>query len=150
MNLQFSTTVSAPFETVTKNFDIELLTFLSPYFPIVKINRYDGNKVSDIIEIHLGFVLFNWEWISQISEFKADSRQWYFIDKGIQLPPFLKSWEHKHEVLNTGDQSVIIDDIQFEPARFWPGLIVKFILWIQFSQRGPLYKKYFGRKIDQK
>jgi ligand-binding SRPBCC domain-containing protein len=42
----------------------------------------------------------------------------YFVDEGIQLPFFLKSWLHLHRIVNRNEHAVIIDDIRFRsPSR---------------------------------
>jgi ligand-binding SRPBCC domain-containing protein len=133
----------AKFETVKSKFNIQLLEYLSPIFPIVKIKRYDGNLVNDQIHIQLGFILFSWNWISNISVFESNLNNWYFVDEGLQLPPFLKKWAHKHEIQNRENGAIIVDEIEFEAGRFWPEIFVKFMLWMQFSQRPAMYKKYF-------
>jgi ligand-binding SRPBCC domain-containing protein len=143
MKLRFETLVPETFDTVKSKFNIQLLEYLSPIFPIVKIKRYDGNQVNDQIHIQLGFLLFTWTWVSKISEFESNLSLWFFVDEGIELPPFLKRWSHKHEIQKSGNEAIIIDEIDFESSRFWPGMLVKLMLWMQFSQRPALYKKYF-------
>ena len=143
MKLRFETYVDASFETVKSRFNLQLLEYLSPSFPRINIKRYDGNEVGNQIHIHLGFILFTWKWVSKISSFVSTTTNWYFIDEGIQLPPFLKQWSHKHEIQKSENKSIIVDEIHFEASKFWPGFLVKFMLWMQFSQRPALYKKYF-------
>ena len=143
MELRFETQVAESFETVKSKFNLQLLEYLSPAFPIVKIERYDGNQVGDQIDIRLGFILFTWKWLSQITAFESTKSNWYFIDEGIILPPFLKKWSHKHEIQQFRYKAIIIDEIYFESSKFWPGFLVKFMLWLQFTQRPALYKQYF-------
>jgi len=146
MRLRFETEVGSTFELTCERFDHNLFKFLSPPFPRVIIKRYDGNSIGDLIEIHLWFFLFTWEWVSVITENESTSSNWFFVDVGKKLPPFLKNWSHRHEIMKTKNQSVIIDDITFEAARFWPDFLVKFLLTAQFSKRPELYKKYFSMK----
>jgi len=145
MNLRFETLVDSSFTTVIQKFNQPLLEYLCPAFPIVRIKRYDGNEVGDHIEIHLGFLLFTWKWICKINAFETTERNWYFIDEGIELPPFLKKWTHKHEIQKAEGNSIIVDEIYFEASRYWPDSLVKLLLWLQFSQRPALYKRYFRR-----
>jgi ligand-binding SRPBCC domain-containing protein len=145
MKLVFKTTVASPFEKVVRNFDVQLLQFLSPTFPIVKIEQYGGNQINDEIDIKLNFILFSWTWVSRITEFFEDEKKWFFVDEGIVLPPFLNFWRHKHEIETIDNQSCIIDSIEFEAAKNWPDWLVKFLVWFQFSQRSDLYIKYFEK-----
>lgn len=144
MKLRFETQIPLPLGNVQSRFNQTLLDYLKPPFPLVKILKYEGNHAGAIVDIELNFVLFKFRWISLIAEEFCDNRHYYFIDEGLVLPPFLKAWKHRHEIQQTGENScIIIDDIEFESATWWPGFFVKFMLWIQFSQRPGLYKKFF-------
>ncbi len=67
----------------------------------------------------------------------------YFIDHGRELPFFLKSWYHKHNInFLDGNTTEIHDEVQLEMGPlsvllFFPGVI------LQFLYRKPLYKSYF-------
>lgn len=146
MKIHFETHIPLSWKEVQGRFNRSLLDYLRPPFPLVEIEQYDGNHPGARVSLRLNFILFKISWVSLITEEFQDSERYFFIDEGIRLPPFLKSWKHRHQIEQTGPQSCkITDDISFEPGPFWPGFLVKFMLWAQFSQRPRLYKKFFRK-----
>ncbi len=143
-SLHFETEVPAGFEKVKAGFNLQLLKALSPAFPKVNIGKYEGEKPGDEIHIRLDFLLFSWNWHCYIVQNSDEPGHYFFVDEGRQLPPFLSGWRHLHELTEKGNHTLITDHISFSPGSHWPGFLVKFLLWMQFSQRKKTYIQYFS------
>ena len=94
MKIKIRTIVKANFNTVISNFNEQLFVKLSPPFPKVKLNRFDGSKTGDIVELELNFILFKQKWRSRIIESTEEDLKFQFVDVGEQLPFFFKYWKH--------------------------------------------------------
>jgi ligand-binding SRPBCC domain-containing protein len=145
--LQFQTTVSLPIDQVKKRFNEDLFRFLAPWFPKVTIQQYDGQEPGNLVWVRLNFLLFEWSWKSLIREKKETSSMLEFIDVGLEIPPFLSEWTHTHRLESNGNQTIITDHIQWKPGRFWPEILVHFLLWGQFRSRPALYRSWFHRPV---
>ena len=72
--------------------------------------------------------------------------KYVFVDTGEKLPFGLKQWEHIHTIKKTGDNStVIIDDMSYSSGIRLFDLFIYPVLFLSFSPRKTLYKKYFER-----
>jgi len=113
-------------------------------FPPVKLLRFDGSTRGDLVTLELNFVFFKQKWTSEIMENQTSDKEFYFIDKGIELPFFLKKWTHKHRIVKDGENSIIRDEIDYQ-APFW---ILTLLLYpamlLQFAYRKPIYRKIFS------
>jgi ligand-binding SRPBCC domain-containing protein len=144
MKLIIITTVNQSYLQVKAGFNETLFKELSPPFPPVKLLRFDGSTKGDLVTLELNFIFFKQKWTSEIVADLTDENEFYFIDKGIQLPFFLKKWTHKHRILKDGERSIIRDEIDYE-APF--GLLTWLLypaLFLQFTYRKPIYKKIFS------
>ncbi len=143
MKVTISTNVKGFYDKVYRAFDLKLFEFLKPKGARMEIVEFTGSQKGD--KVHIRFTSpIKADWISEIIEDHKDEQTAFFVDKGTVLPWPLKEWRHKHEILNTSDESsTIIDHIQYKTSNvifdllFWP------VMYIAFSQRKPLYRKYF-------
>jgi ligand-binding SRPBCC domain-containing protein len=144
MKLTIETQVQQAYLQVKRGFNESLFKKLSPPFPPVNLLRFDGSKKGDLISLELNFIFFKQKWTSEITEDQTTEKEFYFIDRGIELPFFLKKWTHKHRILKDGEHSLIRDEIEFQ-APFW---ILTWLLYpammLQFAYRKPIYKKVFS------
>lgn len=145
MRVQISTSVNASLSEVKEGFTEELFLKLNPPFPPVELLRFDGCKKNDVVALELNFLLFSQYWISVISEDSEDEDEWFFVDKGSQLPFFLKRWKHRHVVQKSEDNSIIVDDITYSTGMLLTDLIMYPLLLGQFLYRKPIYKKIFNK-----
>jgi ligand-binding SRPBCC domain-containing protein len=144
MKLIIDTPVNQDYLSVKKGFDEKLFTRLSPPFPPVKLERFDGSKKGDLVSLELNFLLFKQKWTSLITDDQTNDQEFYFVDEGTELPFFLKKWTHKHRIIKKGDQSIIRDEIEYEgPFKIMTWLLFP-ALWGQFMYRKPIYKKVFA------
>jgi ligand-binding SRPBCC domain-containing protein len=146
MNIKIKTKVEQDYLSVKEGFNESLFKKLSPPFPPVKLIRFDGSHKGDLVALELNFLLFRQKWISEITEDQTDSEEFYFIDKGIELPFFLKSWTHKHRVIRKENASIIQDEISFEGPFFLLTLLLYPAMLLQFGYRIPIYKKIFKKR----
>uniref|UniRef100_UPI004047D40D hypothetical protein n=1 Tax=Roseivirga sp. TaxID=1964215 RepID=UPI004047D40D len=124
-------------------FNEELFQKLSPPFPKVILKRFDGSLKGDIVSLQLDFFVFKQIWTSEITSSISTSHKFEFVDKGIELPFFLKSWQHRHTILLENGRVSIIDDIDFSSSfRFFDYLLYP-VMYLQFFLRKPIYKKVF-------
>jgi len=126
-------------------FDLNLFKALSPSFPKLTIARFDGSKPGDMVDIKLSFVLFQLRWLSKITSESISQEESYFIDEGITLPFFLKTWHHKHIVKLENGQLFIIDEINYSSPFSILGYLVYPMMYAQFAARKRIYKNYFSK-----
>lgn len=143
MNINIETAVGQNYLQVKEGFDESLFTKLSPPFPPVKLLRFDGSKKGDVVTLELDFIVFKQKWTSLITEDLTDENEFYFVDKGTELPFFLKEWKHKHRIIKKGSGSIIRDEITFKAKPGFLGILLYPAMFLQFLYRKPIYKKYF-------
>jgi len=84
-------------------------------------------------------------YIELILEDGLDEREFYFVDAGTELPFFLKSWEHRHRILQNEQETYIIDDIHFRSPIVILDFLLWPVLWLQFLYRKPIYREVFRK-----
>ncbi|WP_421874107.1 SRPBCC family protein [Marinoscillum sp.] len=146
MRLKIETKVFARLDKVSRGFNQQLFKALNPPFPPVKLLEFGGCEKGDRVVLELNFLLFKQIWQSGITDHGESEREWYFVDEGVKLPFFLKTWRHRHVVQSTNTGSVIIDDIQFSTGTIVTDFIMYPVLFAQFLYRKPVYKKVFKQK----
>lgn len=145
MQLRVATQVKASLDEVRAAFTQELFTALNPPFPPVKLMRYDGNKPGDLVKLSLGPTWLNQQWTSKIIKTEASNKHWMFVDLGIELPFFLRSWEHSHEVHDKGTHRLIVDFIQLAGPWWVPDFLLKLLFTALMRYRRPIYQRFFGK-----
>ena len=131
---------------VSKSFDRNLFEFLLP--PGAKVKQFDGSKKGDIVHLTFSFP-FKADWVSEIIEDSISNSECYFIDKGTNLPFGLRNWIHKHRIVKDGNQSIIVDEIEFSTGNrffdltYYPGL------YLSFLPRKWQYRKYFQKSSEK-
>ena len=143
MNINIETRVQQGFLKVKEGFNESLFTKLSPPFPPVKLLRFDGSKKGDIVSLELNFIFFKQKWTSEITKDSTSDKEFYFIDKGVELPFFLKEWQHKHRIIKSDEGSIIRDEITYKSGFSLMTYLLYPALFIQFLYRKPIYKKIF-------
>jgi ligand-binding SRPBCC domain-containing protein len=144
MKITIETPVNQDYLQVKEGFNETLFRKLSPPFPPVKLLRFDGSTEGDLVTLELNFIFFKQKWTSEITEDQTTDKEFYFIDRGIELPFFLKKWSHKHRIVKDGENSMIRDEIDFQaPFRVLTWLLYPAML-LQFAYRKPIYKKIFS------
>ena len=144
MKLSFECKLSCPVETLISGFDERLFRALSPPFPRVRIQCFDGVEKGDRVILKLDFFLFSWNWSGIITESTRQSKGLSFTDVGEILPPFLSSWEHRHILEKTANGSLIRDELEFKSAKGWPDWLVRLMVWVQMMPRRKIYQAYFN------
>jgi ligand-binding SRPBCC domain-containing protein len=143
MKINIETQVQQDYLKVKEGFNKTLFTKLSPPFPPVKLLRFDGSKKGDFVSLELNFLFFKQKWTSEITEDKTTEQEFYFIDEGVELPFFLKEWQHKHRIINSWEGCIIRDEITYKSGFSLLTLLLYPALYIQFLYRKPIYKKLF-------
>jgi len=144
MKLSISTPVDQDYISVKNGFNIGLFEKLSPPFPPVKLLRFDGSAKNDFVSMKIDFLIFSQTWTSKIVEAKTTSEEFVFVDEGIKLPFFLKSWRHTHRVINMQKGSLIRDEIKYTAPFGLLSIVLYPFLYLQFAYRKPVYKKIFA------
>lgn len=150
MNLKISTKVYASLDQTKASFDRKLFEKLAPPFPKMRLLRFDGSDVGDIVAVELNFVFWKQNWVSRIVSNKSCSTYYYFIDEGIELPFFFKKWKHRHELKACGHQTIVTDSIYFKGPNLLIELATYPLLLLQFLYRKPVYRKYFKNTMPSK
>lgn len=147
MKIALETRVDRGYLDVKSGFDEGLFQKLLPIFPPVSLLRFDGSSRGDMVTLELNFIFFRQRWTSEITEDGTTAREFYFVDRGVTLPFFLKKWTHKHRVISRGFGSIIRDEIEFEaPFKLASYALFPF-LWLQFALRKPVYRRYFKKSV---
>ncbi|MCE7994886.1 MAG: hypothetical protein HEP71_23115 [Roseivirga sp.] len=147
MNITIKTIVDQRLREVIAGFNGELFLKLNPPFPKVRLVRFDGCKKGDIVSMELNFLLFKQTWTSEITEDQSSPHEFFFIDKGIQLPFFFKFWQHKHILQVKDDKTVVIDDITYQTPTLLTDWLMYPLLYLQFLYRKPIYRKVFRLRV---
>jgi ligand-binding SRPBCC domain-containing protein len=145
MRIIIETKVSSTVEEVFKGFNESLFLKLAPPFPLVKLKQFDGCQKGDTVHIELSFILFKQQWKSLITNFSKQENEIYFIDKGVELPFFLKHWVHKHNMVKYNSSTIIIDDIEYKTFNVVTDILFYPLMYLQFAYRKPVYQKVFGK-----
>jgi len=144
VKILIKTEVAMPFQEVYKGFNEELFLALKPPLLPLKLLRFDGCETGDQVHIELGFGKLTQRWDALIIDHNQNNEEFYFVDKGVQLPFFLKKWQHRHRILKSKNGAAIIDDIDYQtPYKFLDYLMYP-IMYFQFYLRKPVYKKVFS------
>ncbi len=145
LSYSITTPIQAPISHVKELFTADLLLNLSPPFPRVALQRFDGCKKEDnvVLVIHLIFLKLTWS--SLITEDLETEQEWYFIDRGVKMPFGLQFWQHKHRVKKTSEDTCeIIDEISFDTHHAFLNYLLFPFLWGMIFYRKPFYKKYLS------
>lgn len=144
MKLIVETEVGQDYLKVKDGFTESLFLKLNPPFPPVKLLRFDGSETGDLVSLELNFLLFKQKWTSKITDHHFNENEFFFIDEGVELPFFLKSWKHKHRLIKKGNHCLIRDEITYESNNSVFTKLLFPVLKGQFLYRKPIYKKVFG------
>ncbi|AFL83633.1 hypothetical protein Belba_0991 [Belliella baltica DSM 15883] len=145
MKIIIETSVEQDYLQVKSGFDQTLFSKLSPPFPPVKLLRFDGSAKGDVVTLELNFLFFKQKWTSEITDDQTNDKEFYFIDEGVELPFFLKSWQHKHRIIKNGTGSIIRDEITYQGPLGIMTLLLYPAIYLQFLYRKPIYKKIFKK-----
>ncbi len=148
MNITIKTLVDQRLPEVIAGFNGDLFLKLNPPFPKVRLIQFDGCKTGDLVSLELNFLLFKQVWTSEITEDFSDSEQFFFVDQGIKLPFFFKTWQHKHILQVRDDKTVITDDITYQTPSLLTDWLMYPLLYLQFLYRKPVYRKVFGLRVS--
>lgn len=144
MKIKIHTLVGQPLKVVKEGFTGDLFLKLNPPFPKVKLLKFDGCLTGDIVSLELNFIFFRQTWTSEIIEDQSTDKAFYFIDQGTELPFFFRYWQHKHLLSDQRGSTVITDDITYKtPFIILDWLMYPLLYW-QFKQRSPVYRKVFA------
>jgi len=143
MRIHIQTLVKAPWKQVQEGFDANLFKKLSPPFPKVELQRFDGCKAGDKVQLRLNFLLFSQKWHALVIEDGLLENGFFFIDIGEKLPFPLRKWQHRHEIKSSVGGTIISDDIRYSTGLWLIDLLAYPLLWAQFIYRKPVYRKIF-------
>ncbi|SFC30562.1 Ligand-binding SRPBCC domain-containing protein [Flexibacter flexilis DSM 6793] len=147
MQFKITTLVAKPLEQVFDGFDERLFVEMNPPFPFprVRVLRFDGCRLRDEVHLQLCFLgFFRQSWISIITQKELNANEINFTDTGYTLPVFLRQWKHQHILQRTnGDKTLITDHVNFEAATWLPNWLLYPMLYLMFSFRKPIYRRFF-------
>ena len=140
MTIRLESIVNAPIDKVKSHFAKDLFTYLLP--PGAKLLRFDGSQTGDIVHLKLPGA---GEWMSEIVSHGEGEGEWFFVDKGKILPMGLQSWRHEHRLQDRGDDTVIVDHMQFSTGKKWLDSLIYPFLYLSFYPRKFQYNRYFSQ-----
>jgi ligand-binding SRPBCC domain-containing protein len=113
---EYSSVIEAPVDVVWQFYETEdILQILTPpWQPVEVIRREGGLGVGAISEfrLHLGIIPITW--IS--SHVECEPHQ-LFVDE--QTQGIMKYWRHRHEFINLGQQTRLVDAISYSLLGDW-------------------------------
>ena len=145
MRLHLKTTVQQDYLSVFHAFDERLFRKLAPPFPKLKLLRFDGSEVGDMVEVELQTGVKSFRWTSLITQREITETEAWFVDTGQELPPPLRRWRHKHLVTKNGKGAVIHDIIDYSTGFKPLDLLLYPLMLAQFGMRKPIYRKMFQK-----
>ena len=130
------------FKKVVEAFsDISFVKFLT-YLQPIRIIDWSGIDNSQLAFFKLWF--FGWKNFKvKHFDYKTSSNELSFIDKGVELPLGIKTWNHKHIVRRNKKVTTIIDILDIEHTNIAIGYILFPVLVFPILIRKFLYKMYF-------
>ncbi len=142
--IRHKTLVAGPYKDVMTRFDRELFEALLPRQGKTEIISFTGSRKGD--QVRLRFLRpLKFDWVSDIVEDGINEQEAWFVDEGVQLPPGLTYWRHRHIVRRWDDHSSeIIDDISYKSWNILFTLLAYPVLWLAFFPRKKVYRSYFG------
>ncbi len=148
MKIYLKTKVSLPMPKdsveVLSLFNRNLFEALSPHFPQIEIENFEGSFPGNLIALKLNFFLFKTHWHSRITERKESAKISYFVDEGVKLPFFLKFWRHQHIAEKIDPKTFwIIDEVDYQTGNIVSDFFLYPAFYFQFIMRKPVYKRYF-------
>jgi len=144
MKIRIQTKVNQSYHQVFEGFNEDLFLALKPPLLPLKLLKFDGCKTGDEVHIQLGAGFLTQRWDALIIEDAASDEEYYFIDKGVQLPFFLKTWQHRHRILKADEGAYIVDDIDYQTPFWLLDYLMYPVMYLQFYARKPVYKRVFG------
>lgn len=146
MKIYIPILVKGNYKSLIEKFDAELFKSLAPPLMTVKLLQFDGSKKGNKVHIQLSLAgMFAQDWVSEITEDGLNEKESWFIDEGIKLPFFLSSWKHRHLLQNFGENTQIVEDIEFKTPFLLLDYLIYPIMYLQFLARKPIYQKKFGK-----
>jgi ligand-binding SRPBCC domain-containing protein len=132
------------FEDVINSFhDIKFIKFLT-YLQPIKIINWDGIQNDKLAFFKLWFL--GWKNFKvKHSNYKNNTDELSFTDRGIELPLGLKSWHHDHIIINNENEILIIDSLNIKHSNTLIGYIIFPFLILPIFIRFFLYKIYFRK-----
>lgn len=132
------------FEKVSEGFhDIKFVEFLTQSQP-VKIIEWTG--IQNGRNAHFKLWFFGWRNFKVSHEaYKKNNKMLYFIDRGIDLPFGLSSWEHQHIVEKEKDIVLVKDIVNYSHPSKFIGILLYPMLVFPIIIRKILYKLYFRK-----
>ena len=138
MKIKITTPIKRNYREVFALFNLQLFEALKPPVVNLKVERFDGCKKGD--EVHLKVA--GQRWVSHITDYVENEDEIYFIDRGVIIPPPIKSWLHIHRIERSGENSCnVIDDIEYSTGNAFIDKLIYPALCAMFAMRKPIYKR---------
>lgn len=138
MKIKITTPIKRNYREVFALFNLQLFEALKPPVVNLKVERFDGCKKGD--EVHLKVA--GQRWVSHITDYVENEDEIYFIDRGVIIPPPIKSWLHIHRIERSGENSCnVIDDIEYSTGNAFIDKLIYPALYAMFAMRKPIYKR---------
>lgn len=138
-----STKVETGFKQVFRKFDVTLFKKLQPPLFKIVINRFDGCREDDIVDIEIFILGIRQRWYGVVTGFSESEELIQFTDEGLELPGKLKTWKHVHKISRLTTGSLISDDISYSTGNFVLDRLIYPFLYLLFYYRKRIYKEYF-------
>ena len=142
-SFNIQTKIGASMSFVWSQFNEALLKKISPPFPKVNIQRFDGCSKGDLVILEINLLFMKVIWSSEITYSHQDSNQSVFVDEGIKVPFGINMWRHEHSIIKIDESRCYIQDfITYKTSNVFLDIILFPFLWGMIFYRKPFYKKY--------
>lgn len=108
--------------------------------PLIENSPLFG-KVGTGLDKVYGFLREGLTFSSRITEMESKPEELVYVDEGLELPKILKSWRHTHKILDSGEEGVIVDEIEVEVDPAIAAPVIEGALRLHLESRAKAYKK---------
>ncbi len=108
--------------------------------PLIENSSVFG-KVGASLDMAYGLLRNGLTFSAKITEMESKPEELVYVDEGIELPKVLKSWRHTHKILDSGEEGMIVDEIEVEVDPAIAAPVIEGALRLHLESRAKAYKK---------
>ena len=108
--------------------------------PLIENNQMFG-KVGAGLDMAYGLLRGGLTFSSKITEMSSDADELTYVDEGVELPKVLKSWRHTHKISDSGEEGMIVDELEVEVDPAIAAPVIEGALRLHLESRAKAYRK---------
>ncbi len=104
-------------------------------------------KVGAGLDMAYGLLRGGLTFSSKITEMTSDADELTYVDEGVELPKVLKSWRHTHKISDSGEEGMIVDELEVEVDPAIAAPVIEGALRLHLESRAKAYKKVLEQPL---